>query len=350
MKSLHFTAKKRGTYTIQLHYSILWETALGIAAYTNKPLLHTLSKPENEWEDLGQSLSLELQTELHRVERHNTWKALLQLLHAEKMDSLDDFSSFVNSLKDAELLFICLPYLGEAFQEIRKKAANGEDAALQTLIEEAGSHSFFPDYLTYIAKQEPGNLKKHLLNVLSFWYEEVVREQEEEILKVLKRDYDSMLTLSKTLHAEAFVERATGGVEYLPEPGVPEVLLIPQLIYRPWAVEADIEHTKVFYYPVSNESLHHKDRYAPPQQVVLKHKAIGDEVRLRILKMLFEKEHTLQELTEKLELGKSTVHHHLKLLKAARLIESQGSKHRIRKNSLEALLTELNGYLKGETP
>ena len=47
-----------------------------------------------------------------------------------------------------------------------------------------------------------------------------------------------------------------------------------------------------------------------------KHKALGDEARLRIVKMLFEKERTLQEITERLQLGKSTVHHHLKLLRA----------------------------------
>ena len=52
-----------------------------------------------------------------------------------------------------------------------------------------------------------------------------------------------------------------------------------------------------------------------------KHKALGDEARLRIVKMLFEKERTLQEITERLQLGKSTVHHHLKLLRAAKLVD-----------------------------
>ena len=45
---------------------------------------------------------------------------------------------------------------------------------------------------------------------------------------------------------EELVEWSTGGVIYMPEPSVNHVLLIPQIIYRPWNIEADIEDTKCF--------------------------------------------------------------------------------------------------------
>ena len=49
--------------------------------------------------------------------------------------------------------------------------------------------------------------------------------------------------------------------------------------------------------------------------------------------MLFEKERTLQEITERLQLGKSTVHHHLKLLRAAKLVDIHDGKYVLRKKS-----------------
>lgn len=52
MDVLNFTSRKRETYQVQLKYSILWECALGIAAITNSPLIKTLEKPEDYWEEI----------------------------------------------------------------------------------------------------------------------------------------------------------------------------------------------------------------------------------------------------------------------------------------------------------
>ena len=53
--------------------------------------------------------------------------------------------------------------------------------------------------------------------------------------------------------------------------------------------------------------------------------------------MLFEKERTLQEITERLQLGKSTVHHHLKLLRAAKLVDIHDGKYVLRKKVVQSL-------------
>ncbi|MDR4395611.1 winged helix-turn-helix domain-containing protein, partial [Bacillus paranthracis] len=89
---------------------------------------------------------------------------------------------------------------------------------------------------------------------------------------------------------------------------VHNVLLIPKMTYRPGNIEADIEDKKVFHYPVANESIHPEDPYEPNDFLVKKQKGLGDEARLRIVKMLIEKKRTLQEITERLQLGKSNIH------------------------------------------
>ena len=84
----------------------------------------------------------------------------------------------------------------------------------------------------------------------------------------------------------------------------------------------------------------------PNNFLVLKHKALGEEIRLRIVKLLSEKDYSLQELTEQLNMGKTTIHHHLKILRAAKLVEIIEGKYSLKANVLELLFKELEQYIK----
>src|SRR5690625_8040555 len=75
----------------------------------------------------------------------------------------------------------------------------------------------------------------------------------------------------------------------------------------------------------------------PNNLLVLKHKALSDELRLRIIKLLSEKDHSLQELTEQLSIGKTTIHHHLKLLRAAKLVEMNKGKYSLKANIIKQI-------------
>ncbi|XLP24772.1 ArsR/SmtB family transcription factor [Bacillus toyonensis] len=328
-----------------MKYSILFECALGIAAIIHKRLIDTLEKSQSEWEEIKGSLTEEVREHLQFVEEHNTWKALLQLLYEEDFQDLSHFNSKIVSLSEADLKFICLPYLGEKYEEKRRLAASGDVTAIQNLKELTQNHQFFSTYIAFICDVDVQMLKSHLIAVMTGWYEGVIKKEEEEILSILERDYEAKNEKNKKMNPEEFVEWATGGVNYMPEPSVHYVLLIPQMTYRPWNIEADIEDTKVFHYPVANESIHPEDPYKPNYFLVQKHKALGDEARLRIVKMLFEKECTLQEITERLQLGKSTVHHHLKLLRSAKLVDIHDGKYVLRKKAVQSLAKELDVFL-----
>jgi hypothetical protein len=187
--------------------------------------------------------------------------------------------------------------------------------------------------------------------VVRFWYEDHQKgKRVDKTLPVFEFLFMLIqhikIEMKEKMSPEEIVQWATGGVNYLPEPSVHKVLLIPQYIYRPWNIEADIEGTKVFYYPVANESISPNDRYMPNNFLVQKHKALGDEVRLRIVKMLSEVDRSLQDITEHLDMGKSTVHHHLKILRAAKIVEIKESKYSLKANVLELLFKELDRYLK----
>ncbi|MED4015213.1 ArsR/SmtB family transcription factor [Sutcliffiella cohnii] len=346
MEVFHVTSRKRETYDVQVAYSPLWECALGIAAVTNSRLIDTLERPKSYWEELRGSLSTTLIDHLDYVEEHNTWKALLQLLHQCKSNNLKEFCSSIESLQSLKFKFTCLPYIGEKYQQLREAAAAGEESAVMELKEKTSENPFFPQYIQFISNSNTDELKAHLIEVMTLWYEAVVSPELEKINQILKIDYESKNEMREKLSPEELVQWATGGVNYLPEPSVHNVLLIPQYIYRPWNIEADIEDTKVFYYPVANESLSPNDKYMPSNFLVQKHKALGDETRLRIVKLLSEYDRSLQELTEILNMGKTTIHHHLKILRAAKLVEMNGAKYSLKANVVKLLFKELDQYLK----
>ena len=346
MDVLNLTSKKRETYEIQLEYSVLWECALGIAAITNTPFIKTLEKPVTYWEDLKKSLPNELVKHLDFVEANNTWKALLQLLHKNRFNDLLEFTSYIKDIPDTDFKFICLPFVGMKFQVIRNKAVLGDRVAIDEMKYLTSNNPFFPRYIEFISTADISLLKEHLIVVMKGWYEAVINKDVEELNTILRTDNDMKKHMSDKMTSEKLVEWATGGIVYMPEPSVNNVLLIPQYIYRPWNIEADIEGTKVFYYPVANESITPNNRYTPNDFLVLKHKALGDEVRMRIVKLLYENDRTLQDITSQLNIGKSTIHHHLKILRSAKLVEIIESKYSLKKDTVASIYEELNLYLR----
>lgn len=345
MEVLQVTSRKRETYEVDFTYSPLWECALGIAAITNSRLLNTLEKPINYWKDLRGKLSNNLIKHLKYVEENNTWKAILQLLHRLESNTLNEFSTNVELLENTKFKFICLPYIGENFEHLREKAAVGDKNAILELKAKTNESTFFPQYIEFLSKTDVKNLKAHLIEVMTLWFNEVISPELERITQILQTDYESKMKMKEKMSPEELVQWATGGINYLPEPSVYKVLLIPQYVYRPWTIEADIENTKVFYYPVANESLSPNDKYMPNIFLVLKHKALGDEIRLRIVKLLSKRDYSLHELTEQLDMSKTTIHHHLKILRGAKLVEINEGKYCLKANVIEVLFKELEQYI-----
>ncbi|WP_349407496.1 metalloregulator ArsR/SmtB family transcription factor [Pseudalkalibacillus sp. SCS-8] len=347
MERLQATSRKRKTYQVEIKHSLLWECALGIAAVTNRPLHHTLEKTAEDWQKMRERLSPGAAKALKDVEENNTWKTLLQLLHEDDFSTIEEFIWYIHELPEQQLKEIAIPFLGEEYERERERAARGDQTAIDVLKQASEGHLFIPRYIEYITSVDPIELKDHLTTVMQGWYEDIILKEADEVVPILEKDAAAKWEMVEILASEKLVEWATGGIEYLPEPGVHRVLLIPHTIYRPWNMEADLEGTKVFYYPVADESLEQGDPYKPSPSLIQRHKALGDEARLRIVKLLSERDQSLQELTERLEMGKTTVHHHLKLLRAAQIVQAKSGIYGLRTNVLETILHDLKAYIDG---
>ena len=79
------------------------------------------------------------------------------------------------------------------------------------------------------------------------------------------------------------------------------------------------------------------------------HRALGDDTRLRILRLLKDRDWYLTEIAERLELSKPTIKHHLAQLRAAGLVtlteEGGLSYYSLRRDRLEDATSELVRFL-----
>jgi len=146
------------------------------------------------------------------------------------------------------------------------------------------------------------------------------------------------------------IAQVLGRDMFVPEPGVSRVLLIPSLAIAPIVHRFDHHELQIICHPVT-PAVGEPD--APPPILLQLTRALGDERRLRILRMLATDRLTAVELAERLDTSLTTLAHHLGLLRGAGLlVANQPGRKRYRSNpeALRMLHELLGGYLMPADP
>jgi DNA-binding transcriptional ArsR family regulator len=166
---------------------------------------------------------------------------------------------------------------------------------------------------------------------------------------MLSNDAAARRADAATLEPPDLLERVTGGIRLLADPGLRRVVLAPSYFSRPYNFVFSANEWRLFCYPIADASLDGAEGSAPPPQIVRLYRALGDESRMRILKLLTERDHYLTELAQELELSKPTVKHHLTQLRAAGVVtmteEGSLTYYSLRRQRLEEAGVELDRYL-----
>jgi DNA-binding transcriptional ArsR family regulator len=229
---------------------------------------------------------------------------------------------------------------------LRRAAENDPQAGEQLLEDRAYFGGEGKRFLRPLLGLTPEETKSTVVEAMDRWYREVFSAREAEWEPVLVRDAEAKRRLIGTLPSEQVIEVASG-IQFVPQPGIRKVFLIPQLTTRPWVWLAEHDDARIYCYPVADESFA-SEGSAPPGRLVRLHKALGDEKRLRMLKAIAESTATLQELADRFGLPKSTAHHHLAILRSAGLIRvTSDEEHRysVRRDVIPELSTLLDSYL-----
>lgn len=227
------------------------------------------------------------------------------------------------------------------------RALAGDESAFSALEETLHEHK--RDERIQILR-EPEQTVSDLVRVLGAWAE-LFTPIESRVSTILERDYESRAADRATLAPVDLIERTTNGIRWLPEGGVKRVILAPSYFSRPYNFLMSASDFRLFGYPVSDEALESVDPLAAPQSVVRLHRALGDETRLRILKLLAGRDLYLTEIAQQLELSKPTIKHHLALLRSAGLVTITESGtviyYSLRRNRLDDASADIKRFLIG---
>jgi DNA-binding transcriptional ArsR family regulator len=198
---------------------------------------------------------------------------------------------------------------------------------------------------------DPAGEVRALRRVLRAWAERFA-PIEARVAAMEQRDVDARRADLDRLPLTELVERTTGGVRWVADPAIRRLVLSPSYFARPYNYVFGGRDWHMFAYPLSESALG-ADADAVPAASIRLFKALGDESRLRILRLLASGDLYLTEIAERMGLSKPTVSHHLALLRAAGLvtITEAGALtyYSLRRDRIADTGVELSRFLGGPT-
>jgi DNA-binding transcriptional ArsR family regulator len=275
--------------------------------------------------------------------------AVLAVDHPEVKDAVS-FVRMIDATDDETILRTM--FLGDRDATQRalvERALAGDEAAIDELVARESEHRYQPDRQALEALyRDPASGVEPARAVLRAWLPRFA-EVEARVATMIERDHRDRAADRAALPPVELVEKTTGGIRWLAESGVRRVILAPSYFARPYNFVLSGEGWQMFAYPIADTALDATDPLAPPQSVVRLHRALGDDTRLRILKLLAGRDWYLSEIAQQLELSKPTIKHHLAILRSAGLVtlteEGALSYYSLRRSRIDDASTDLGRFL-----
>ncbi|MFS0780987.1 ArsR/SmtB family transcription factor [Bacillus sp. 1P06AnD] len=341
---VNYVPEQPETVSVQVVSSPLWEVILGIAGYTYRELRHTFDQ-DAEWRKDSGSMPVQLKEIITSIQETNLWHALIMLQNEVEAKTSVQFIENVSLIPKRRFYDILLPYKNRSSEKDRIDLLGNMDnqAAIDAYCGLFEGHPYLSGYIREIAAK-PYNELLSLLAAAVSEYEQWVSNKVgwNEIVGML--DFEQKLyNRTEFRHPIEDIERITGGVRYFPEPSIWNIKLIPHIAYRPWVLEKRTADTKLFFYPL-------KDDYFlkpgdPPKELVRGFKSLGDELRLKLVYELQKGPISLQDLSAAMQMSKTTLHHQLSLLKAAKFVKAEKGIYQLRMDSIIHLQGKLLHFL-----
>jgi biotin operon repressor len=196
--------------------------------------------------------------------------------------------------------------------DLADAALRGDPAAKREFLEQSESRAVEKRVL----EADPRQLAREVADLVELWHRDVFADLAPTLESGLRDSWRSVSRLKDQLPVERLIVRATRGVEYRVESWIHTVVLVPSVLNRPWVTLAEHRGAKIIFYPAVAAG------GGSDSQLADVYKALGDETRLRILRLLASGVTSLTDIADRLGLAKSTVHGHMVILRTAGLTRS----------------------------
>ena len=349
------SAGSQSALAVTIETSLAHEFLMSLFAFSDVERRTTYAVGNSWFEGVHKDASPDLLATIEQFtfRTSQVWEHLVSLVY--DCPHPRDVPTFLHFIEQTDALEVRLHLLGYYTRAHRRvtppnviyQAAQGDIEAQQHLLRTSfPSDADWQKTLRWLLTLDTEATKRVLVDILQRWYEEVFRQQEAHVLPILMRDSETKHALQVNISVEQMIESVTGW-EYLPEPSIRRVVLIPSYVLRPHSTTGERSDTRIFCYPVADESVT-ADKDTPPTRLVLLMKALADERRLRVVKKLANDRYTLQEVADEFGVAKTTMQHHLTVLRQAGIVRMSmsDSRYSLRQEVLESLGELLSIYVK----
>ena len=309
----------------------------------------------NWFADFADRLHDETKEAIRQVGCGAVWVSVLGIV-ADLPDgsTVDDFIGYVQSMDPVDLRTRLIEHKGGGDDaDLIRAAAEGDETAVGRVLELPmfEHETELRDTIRDLLGISPGETTERIVTAMRLVQKDAFAEHEAEFRSILERDNAARGNLASRVSVERLVELTTNGISIERGGYRKPILLVPSVIGRPWVIFTETPERLLMAYPVADEYMD-ADPDAPPNWLIKTYKALGDEKRLRILRILARGPAALHELADELDVPKSTLHHHLMLLRTAGLVkvqigtEGKDKEFELRDDLVPETAAVLQGYIK----
>ncbi|HXC77003.1 MAG TPA: ArsR family transcriptional regulator [Candidatus Acidoferrum sp.] len=257
---------------------------------------------------------------------HGPFYGLGLMAYGHRWVSVDDMVRGLESMPERDLILETAglgdtPGAREQLDDLVMRTAAGDKSAARELAKrgQALGHHGAAQLAKWLPRAAP-RLRESLIEVTKLWDRDLFAREEDKLAPILERDARAKGELARRLSPAQLLEEATNGFIWVDQLGLDTIALVPTWIMRPWTVDGLCGSAAVISYPVADESLGTNGDAVTARAVKLA-RVLSDESRVRAIQLMAVEPLSLMELAAKLDLNKSTIHHHLAELRAAGLLK-----------------------------
>jgi DNA-binding transcriptional ArsR family regulator len=307
------------------------------------------------WRERRRALGTRRLRVLERIGVHPMFNLVGMAADLGSPYAAEDLVARLRRLPPAEIVYQALGmyrrvYRRLASPDLTREAVAGDRAARREFLRR--SLPDVPEWQAsarFLLSRRGDELGAELRDELVTWHHLVFAAEAARIVADQERCRTELLEERPSWSVDALAARVLPGMDFVPAADVSEIVFVPDTVIRPAVVVADHRSDFVTTFPITIDA---SEAGEPPDQLVRFGKALGDELRLRALRRLAAGPSTLAELAEDLGVPRTTLSHHMSVLRAAGLVtvvveEGRWGRLRLREAGIDAAPRLLRAYLAG---